>query len=270
MTDIHIKPELRAPEGFQMAIDTVNEMNPDFVITGGDLVDDALKASYGRADTLFNLYKEMTKGFNMPVYNTMGNHENYGFSSTPSVDPEHPEYGQKMFENRIGKRYYSFDHKGWHFMILDGIEKGGESGRSYIGHVDADQMTWISEDLKKVKPETPIVIVTHIPLVSVFPQIKNGPLYAENQGELVINQREVLAPFRKMNLKLVLQGHLHAVEDINLMGKVHFITGGAVAGLWWQTPDNSEFQEGFVKIDVSGEEFTWEYVDYGWETGVFY
>ena len=124
MTDIHLKPELRAPEGFQMAIDKVNELNPDFVITGGDLVDDALKASYGRADTLYKLYKEMTKGFNMPVYNTMGNHEIYGYSCNREVDPEHPEYGEKMFEKRIGKRYYSFDHKGWHFMILDGIEKG--------------------------------------------------------------------------------------------------------------------------------------------------
>ncbi len=85
MTDIHLKPELRAPEGFQMAIDTVNEMNPDFVITGGDLVDDVLKSTYGRADTLYKLYLEMVKGFKMPVYNTMGNHENYGFSSNPAV-----------------------------------------------------------------------------------------------------------------------------------------------------------------------------------------
>ncbi len=153
-------------------------------------------------------------------------------------------------------------------MILDGIEKAGENGGSYVGHVDNEQLNWISEDLGKLSPETPIVIVTHIPLVSVFPQITRGPLYADNQSTLVTNQMDVLAPFRKMNLKLVLQGHLHALEDINLMGKVHFITGGAVAGQWWRTPDNSPLQEGFVKVDVSGDEFSWEYVDYGWETGI--
>ena len=132
MTDIHVKPELRATEGFQMAIDNVNELKPDFVITGGDLVDDALNASFDRADSLYKLYEEMTKGFNMPVYNSIGNHEHYGYNATPEVDPEHPEYGDKMFEKRIGKRYYSFDHKGWHFMILDGTVEG-ENGRPYIG-----------------------------------------------------------------------------------------------------------------------------------------
>jgi len=29
MTDIHLQPELRAPEGFKQAIDSVNRLNPD-------------------------------------------------------------------------------------------------------------------------------------------------------------------------------------------------------------------------------------------------
>ncbi|MEN8229732.1 MAG: metallophosphoesterase, partial [Bacteroidota bacterium] len=237
LTDIHIQPELRATEGFQMAIDSVNAIAPDFVITGGDLVYDVLNASHERADSLYNLYKEMTKGFNMPVYNTMGNHEIYGYASS-EADPQHSEYGEKMYENRIGKRYYSFDHKGWHFMILDGIEKGEANGGAYIGKVDSTQLTWIKKELEQLDPETPIVLATHIPLVSIFPQILHGPLYADNQGSLVTNQQQVLALFRKMNLKLVLQGHLHAVEELNLMGQVRFITGGAVSGLWWKTPDD--------------------------------
>jgi 3',5'-cyclic AMP phosphodiesterase CpdA len=268
MTDIHLKPELRAPEGFQMAIDTVNAMKPDFVITGGDLVDDALYASHGRADTLYKLYNKMVGGFNMPVYNTIGNHEYYGYDATPPADPGHPEYGEKMFENRMGKRYYSFDHKGWHFMILDGIEKDDSERGTYMGKVDEEQLQWIREDLEITDPETPIVVVVHIPLVSIMPQLTRGPLYADNQSQLITNQQDVLAPFRMMNLKLVLQGHLHALEDLNLMGRTHFLTGGAVCGRWWKTPDNSVLQEGFVKIDVKGDDFTWEYVDYGWETGI--
>lgn len=268
MTDIHLKPELRAPEGFQMAIDTVNILQPDFVITGGDLVDDALYATHGRADTLYNLYNEMVKGFKMPVYNTMGNHEIYGYGVSPSPVSDHPEYGEKMFENRIGKRYYSFNHKGWHFMVLDGIEKGDADRGTYIGKVDEQQMEWIKKDLEGIDPQTPIVLITHIPLVSIMPQLTRGPLYAENHSSLITNQQEVLAPFRFMNLKLVLQGHLHALEANNLMGRTHFITGGAVCGRWWKTPDDSPLQEGFIKIDVKGDEFNWSYVDYGWETGI--
>ena len=268
MTDIHLKPELQATKGFQMAIDSVNALEPDFVITGGDLIDDALSASFERADSLYDLYTEMAERFNMPVYNTMGNHDIFGYSSQPEVSPDHPEFGERMFEEKIGKRYYSFDHKGWHFMIIDGIEKGDGTWGDYVGMVDREQLEWIKKDLAGIDPGTPVVVSTHIPLVSIRPQINNGPLYAENRSALVINSTEVLAPFREKNLKLVLQGHFHFLEELNLMNRVRFITGGAVCGSWWKTPDDAMLQEGFVLVKVKEKDFTWEYIDYGWETGI--
>ena len=38
MTDIHLTTERNAVEGFTRAIRSVNDLNPDFVITGGDLI----------------------------------------------------------------------------------------------------------------------------------------------------------------------------------------------------------------------------------------
>jgi hypothetical protein len=171
-----------------------------------------------------------------------------------------------MFERWIGERYYSFDHKGWHFMVLEGTTRSEEGG--YKGWIGKEQMAWIQQDLDRVDPATPIVLVTHIPLVSVMPQIQHGPLYADNQSTLITNQQEVLAPFRQMNLKLVLQGHLHALEEINLLDRVRFITGGAVCGSWWRTPDDAVLQEGFLQVRVKGDDFSWRYVDYGWSTGI--
>jgi Icc protein len=81
MSDIHVQFEQNAPQGFKQAIDSINKINPDFVITGGDLIMDALGQSYGRADSLYNLFGELTKNLKMPVYNTMGNHEIYGLYS---------------------------------------------------------------------------------------------------------------------------------------------------------------------------------------------
>ena len=107
LTDIHLQPEKQAVEGFRLAIDTLNKLNPDFVITGGDLVMDVLDQSYGRADSLFTLYKEVSGELNMPVYNTVGNHEVYGWHREEEGIESDPEFGKKMFENRIGERYYS-------------------------------------------------------------------------------------------------------------------------------------------------------------------
>ena len=69
LTDIHLQPERNATEGFRKAIEKVNELNPDFVITGGDLIMDALGVSFNRADSLYTLYNNICEEFKMPVYN---------------------------------------------------------------------------------------------------------------------------------------------------------------------------------------------------------
>jgi 3',5'-cyclic AMP phosphodiesterase CpdA len=261
MTDIHLQPERRATEGFSKAIDSVNKFNPDFVITGGDLIMDALGQNFERSDELYNLYKESLKTFNMPVYNTMGNHEIFGIYKESGVDMSHPEYGEKMYENRIGKRYYSFNHKGWHFVILDAIEDTGESG--YIGKVDEAQMDWIRTDLIEVEPKTPIIISVHIPFITSYMQILYGSLEPNDESLVITNSKAVLELYKNHNLKLVLQGHLHYVEDIYANG-IHFITGGAVSSKWWRGKENG-MEEGFLIVNVQGNTFEWEYFDYGWE-----
>jgi 3',5'-cyclic AMP phosphodiesterase CpdA len=262
LTDIHLQPELGASYGFQWAIKEVNRRKPDFVLTGGDLIMDALNQSYGRVDSLYTLYQEMSEKFKMPVYNTMGNHEVYGWQRNEPGIEAHPEYGKKMFEKRLGKRYYSFDHKGWHFMVLDAVyllEKGG-----YLGRIDEEQINWVRDQLHTVDPETPIVLSAHYPFITSASQVVRGSTVANPEGMVIINSREVLALFSEFNLRLVLQGHLHFLEDIFVQNQVHFITGGAVSGKWWNNNPESKPEEGFVMIHVDGKNLDWEYVDFGW------
>ncbi|MBL7103856.1 MAG: metallophosphoesterase [Bacteroidales bacterium] len=261
MTDIHLQPERNAVEGFRQAIDSVNKFNPDFIITGGDLVMDVLGQNYQRADLLYNLYEKTVKSFNMPVYNTMGNHEVFGIYEKSGVEKNHPEYGEKMYENRIGKRYYSFDHKGWHFLILDSVEDTDES--SYIGKVDDEQMEWIKSDLEKSNHSTPIVVSVHIPFITSYMQIFYGSLEPNSESLVITNSKEVLELFKDYNLKLVLQGHLHFLEDIYVQG-THFITAGAVCARWWKGTGHG-MEEGFLVVNINGDDFNWEYFDYGWE-----
>jgi 3',5'-cyclic-AMP phosphodiesterase len=261
LTDIHVQPELRATEGFKAAIAKVNQLKPDFVITGGDLIMDALAQTPGRADSLYDLYIETQKGFNMPVYNTMGNHEVFGYSPESGVDSSHLLYGDKMFEKKLGRRYYVFEFNGWRFYILDSIDEWKEGG--YYGYVDREQMAWLKEDLAKVDPETPIAISVHIPLISVFTQLDLGSTAPNGRGSVVTNSKDLLDLFKGHNLKLVLQGHLHSCEDIYVYG-IHFITVGAVSGGWWKGPHRG-FEEGFLMVHVSGDEIETEYIDYGWQ-----
>jgi len=264
LTDIHLQPELRATEGFKKAIATVNELNPDFVITGGDLIMDALGVPFERADSLYNLYNEVSKGFNMPVYNTFGNHETFGLYRDSGIDSTHEEYNKKMYENKIGKRYYSFDHKGWHFIILDAI--GVNPDRNYYGYITEEQIEWLKSDIANISKETPLVVTVHIPFITSMTQLTEGSQAANSEGIVITNARDVLLLLYEYNLKLVLQGHLHFLEDIYVGGKTHFITGGAVSASWWKGP-RGIMEEGFVLVEVEDGEIDWEYIDYGWEAG---
>ncbi|RLD80658.1 MAG: metallophosphoesterase [Bacteroidetes bacterium] len=261
MTDIHVQPEQNATEGFRAAIAEVNALKPDFVITGGDLIMDALGVSFDRADSLYALYEEVSGDFNMPVYNTIGNHEVFGIYEKSGIMPDHPDYRFGMFEKRLGKTYYSFNHKGWHFIVLNSVQETED--RHYIGMIDEEQMEWIKSDLLEVDPETPIVISTHIPFITVYTQIIYGEYAPEYHGLVVENAREVLDIFTGHDLKIVLQGHLHYLEDIQVYG-THFITVGAVSGRWWSGA-NHDVEEGFLMVNVHGDDFCWEYVDFGWE-----
>jgi len=261
LTDIHVQPERNAEGGFKKAIEKVNELKPDFVITGGDLIMDALEVSYERADMLYKIYERLSKNFNMKVYNTIGNHEIFGWYKESGVSPSHLYYGKKLYEERLEKRYYSFDFKGWHFMILDSIAKGKERG--YIGRISEEQLEWIREDLEDVEKETPVVLSTHIPFITVITQLRDGATIGTGPSEIITNSKQVLELFKNHNLKVVLQGHLHFLEEIRAKG-ITFITAGAVSGRWWRGP-NHGMEEGFAIIKVNRSSFNWEYIDYGWE-----
>jgi hypothetical protein len=167
-----------------------------------------------------------------------------------------------MFENRLGKRYYSFDHKGWHFIVLDAISRHDQG--HYIGKIDEEQIQWLKEDLMKMDKETPIAMSVHIPFITSATQLSQGSLAASGESSVITNSLEVLQMFWEYNLKLVLQGHLHFLEDIYVGNKVHFITAGAVSGRWWGNKPESIPEEGFLLVHVTGDELDWEYVDYGW------
>lgn len=257
LTDIHLKPEMDAPKGFQMAIDKVNELKPDFVLTGGDLVYDAMRGNQARCDTLFSLYNEMCAGFNMPVYNCLGNHDLFAIYAESPENSDHPDYKYGMFERYFGKTYYSFDHKGWHFVVLNSLDV--TENKRYRGVFSEEELTWLKADLAKVDLQTPVVVTSHLPIITTRAQIKGS----EGRGN-VSNSLEVfnlLEPFEKV---LFLQGHIHWKEYGVVNDKFHFLTGGSIAGNGWKGRRHNT-KEGFVLITVKGRDFSWEYIDHGWE-----
>lgn len=259
-TDTHIQSELKADKGCRQAFRKITALQPEFAVSGGDLVFDTLAVDRPRAHQVFGLYTEAIKELEVPLYNTMGNHDVFGLYTKSGIEPTDELYGKRMYEDYIGRRYHSFEHNGWRFIVLDSI--GMTPDRQYIGHVDDEQLEWLKADLEVAGKETPIVVVTHIALATAFPHMVN-PAGTSTAGVIITNTREVLALLAPYKVKAVLQGHTHVIENIRYKD-TQFITSGAVSGNWWKG-QRFGFDEGFAVLTVKGEEISWRYETYGWQ-----
>lgn len=264
-TDIHVQPELRAAEGYRKCIEAMNSIKPKprFAISGGDLIFDAIQQNFDRSDMLYKLFIDLSRKIDMPVHHTIGNHDVFAIGRDAKVPTTHPEFGKEMFRRRVGdgKTYRSFDYADWHFILLDSIFL--TNTHSYIGRIDDEQLAWLKKDLETTGPKRPIVIVTHIPFFSIYPLIDRGATAAPDPTQAIVNGKEILAMLTPYNVKLILQGHLHIVEQHSYLG-AQMIMSGAVCGNWWAGPRLGH-PEGFSVYTVSNGAVTYRYHPYGWK-----
>ena len=262
-TDAHLQPELNGVIGTGMAFKKGREIKADFAINGGDHVFDALGVPKQRALTLFDLYDKAEQDLGLKLHHTIGNHDVCGVYPASGMSQDDPLYGKKLFEDRFGKLYYSFDHKGHHFVVLDTI--GITPDRHYEGRVDAAQLQWLTADLKTLSAGTPVIVSVHIPLVTGYmAYIPEPPISPPYHSLSVANADEVLNLFTGHNVIGVLQGHTHVNELVVWKG-IPYVTGGAVCGNWWHgthlgTP------EGFTVVTVADGKMTTRYETYGFKT----
>lgn len=256
LTDIHLNANqaTNGAAGFEQAIQRAEASGADFILTGGDNVDvDGLKADQkDDALALYHNYKAITDASKLSVYLAIGNHDRYwGDAEKGGV------YGEALFGSFFGKTYYTFDHKGWRFIVLNSTEIC--DGKYCIS--DA-QRQWLENILASTAASQPIVVTTHVPFLSLYYPVLEGRY---TDADTFVNQKEIFDLFENHNLKLVLQGHQHLYEEIKVKG-VQFITAGAVSANWWSGAFHGT-EEGFLLVKTDGDAFTWEYVDYGWEVG---
>ncbi len=261
-TDVHTRTEWDTPAALAKAAAAINAEKPDLILGGGDYITDGFQSSAETVEPRWDAYLAMQKSLVAPFVPAIGNHDLVAAipedGSKPADDP------RATFREKMGveRTYRSFDTNGYHFILLDSVQVVG-GALKYEGRVGADQLEWVRKDLAAVDPKTPLVVLTHLPLLTVFFQAENGATNAAPANRVVVNSREVLELFKDRNLVLVLQGHTHVLEMVKSRG-VTFLTGGSVCGQWWRGPWRGT-EEGFCVVTLRGSQVDWKYVDYGWE-----
>lgn len=209
--------------GLKRAIAEANLMTPrpDFTIYGGDIAQLGIPEEIDHGLELLGALKG-------DVHYVMGEHDYY-------VDLG--DYWRKQ----LGPDYYSFDHKGVHFVVLNSIvtydewtHQGWDSpmarmkamarldnpnGSPFM--VGPTQREWLRKDLEKVDKDTPIVVLSHSPLQKIY---KGWNFWTDDAEEV----QALLKPFRKVT---VLYGHVHQIQ-YNQIGNISFHSAMATAWPW--------------------------------------
>ncbi|WP_213806962.1 metallophosphoesterase [Granulicella sp. dw_53] len=266
-TDTHNQPELSANEGTAKALTKIKSLKPDLCIQGGDHVMDITEVPRERSLLLLDQYQKTEHILDgIPIHHVLGNHDVFGRDPKSGISPSDPLYGKQAFEQRFhSKTYRSFDHQGYHFILLDAI--GITPNREFDAILDSTQLAWLAADLAATPATMPIIVVSHVPLVSAAPQY--APPYKGNTNPalhsyLLGNAFQVLPLFEGKNVIAVLQGHTH-LNEVVYWRNIPFITSGAICGNWWKgsilgTP------EGFTVIELYRGTAHWHYETYGWQT----
>jgi 3',5'-cyclic AMP phosphodiesterase CpdA len=157
-------------------------VQPDFLIHTGDLTHSARPEEFDAMEQVL-LSARVKQRFYVP-----GEHDT-------AVD-DGKEYLARFGKQTRGSGWYSFDHKGVHFIALvNVIQLEG------MGKLGAAQLAWLADDLRARSSSTPIVVFAHIPLWTVYPEWGWG----------TEDGAQAMALLKRFGSVTVLNGHIHQV-----------------------------------------------------------
>lgn len=215
-SDVHVPPGVTrktGPAGMQFgsaevvaqikSLDAPVEMKPygvtapapSFGIATGDLTEFGSSEDDGWWSTYLGLWQNAR----FPMYHISGNHDSTWASQRYQM--------RKLY----GGAFYSFDQFGCHFIGWDSASV--QDPRPSFGE---EEINWLKDDLKRIRPETPVFLFCHHPVDS-------------NELASLYERDRLLDILRPYNLVLLLVGHGHAAQHRVIAG-VDQVMGGSTFG----------------------------------------
>lgn len=183
-------PNPDAANTLRKAVAAVNELTlpPDFIVFTGDLThttDDP-----GERRRRLAGFRDIVSALKVKTVHFMpGEHD-----AALDRGAAYKEY--------FGETFYSFDHKGVHFIAVDNVSDPGAN----IGEA---QLAWMKSDLAKRPRDTPIVVLAHRPLFDLAPKWD----WATRDGAQAV---EILMQYPQVT---VFYGHIHQ-ENHHMTGHI--------------------------------------------------
>jgi len=228
---------------------------PEILFFGGDLIMDALKLEKEKVEAQWDVWaKTFSAEVKVPSKLCLGNHDVWGWAIRDAALETESGYGKEWALQRLGlkDRHYSYDQAGWHFIVLDSIQRDYGNKHGYTARLDDAQFAWLARDLAATNPGVPVCILSHIPILSAC-VFFDTDLEASGSWHIPgawthIDARRLKDLFGKhRNVKVCLSGHVHLADDVSYLG-VRYLCNGAVSGNWWKG-DYQEFGPAYALVD---------------------
>ncbi len=187
----------------KQTIDLVNGMKqqPALIIHTGDITHLSKPAEFDLASQLFSQLRTTE------LHTTPGEHD--------TTDATVTEYFNRFGKASNNKGYYSFDHDGVHFVSLINVLQFKPGG---LGTLGAEQLAWVTADLKSKSSSTPIVVFAHMPLWTIY----------ESWGWGTGDADQLMAQLQRFGSVTVLNGHIHQIVQ-KVEGNITFHTARSTA-----------------------------------------
>jgi Icc protein len=187
----------------QVAIDRINSAPapPDFILHTGDISQLSKPSEF---DTAQQVLKGAKAG---RIFYVPGEHD--------VLTDDGKQYMERFGQETKGNGWYSFDHKGAHFIGLVNVLNLKAGGLGFLG---SEQLEWLEADVKHLKSSTPIIVFAHIPLWAVYP----------DWGWGTDDSEQALGYLKRFGSVSVLNGHIHQVMQ-KVEGNITFHTALSTA-----------------------------------------